>query len=687
MKMDHRPSIDLDKIKTESAASEALEALRNAIRFHNYRYYVIDDPIITDPEYDELLLKLISLEERFPNLQTPDSPSQHVGIETRSSLSLVQHPIPMVSLRTVYDESVVRSFDQMCQSELGESSVEYIAELKFDGLAVELVYEEGKLVVASTRGDGETGEDITANVKTMKDIPLVLQAFEGEEPPSRLVVRGEVYMEIEGFDRLNRSRAENEESLYANPRNAAAGALRQLDPSIAAQRPLRIFVYGVAEASGRIFETQADALQALRSWGLRVNEQYSRVCSGMDKALEYYSEFSEKRDDLPYEIDGVVFKVNSIASQEKLGMRRRDPKWAVAYKFKPRQASTKLRGITIQVGRTGRLTPVAELEPVRIGGVEVSRASLHNLSEIERKDIRIGDTVMVERAGDVIPQIVKPIDDLRTGKEKRYRFPKKCPVCKSKVQFSADKKSALCTNINCPAQLRRGISHFAGRYGMDIEGLGPKRVDQLVDSGLITSISSLYEITIDELSQLERFGERSAEKLLQQIESSKKQPLERVLFSLGIPLVGVQTAKLLTKEFGNIDALTNASTQDLLNLESIGPEVASSITEFFGLDDVRDLIQRLKKAGLTMSIGTSDNAGTSMEGLTFVFTGTLEKLKRSEAKKLVESRGGRTSSSVSRKTDYVVAGPGAGSKLSRSHELGVRVISEEEFVIMMEEMS
>ncbi|MGY5874841.1 MAG: NAD-dependent DNA ligase LigA [Candidatus Thorarchaeota archaeon] len=685
MPTNHRPSIDLDKIKTKGDASEAIEALRSAIRFHNYRYYVIDDPIITDPEYDELLMKLIALEERFPDLQTPDSPSQHVGGEPRSSLTLVQHPIPMVSLKTVYDESVVRSFDQTCQSELDESTVEYIAELKFDGLAVELVYEEGKLVVASTRGDGETGEDITANIKTMKDVPLVLQAFEGEEPPSRLVARGEVYMEIEGFDRLNKSRAENDESHFANPRNAAAGALRQLDPSIAAQRPLRIFVYGVADASGRNFDTQADALQALRSWGLRVNEQYSRLCRGIDEALEYYSEFSEKRDDLPYEIDGVVFKVNSITSQEKLGMRSRDPRWAVAYKFKPRQATTKLCGITIQVGRTGRLTPVAELEPVRIGGVEVSRASLHNLSEIERKDIRIGDTVIVERAGDVIPQIVKPIDDLRTGKEKPYRFPKKCPICKSKVQFTKDKKSARCTNINCPAQLRRGISHFAGRYGMDIEGLGPKRVDQLVDSGLVTSISSLFELTLEDLSQLERFGERSAEKLLTQIENSKKQPLERVLFSLGIPLVGIETAKVLTRKFGNIDTLANASTQDLLDLETVGPEVASSIIEFFGLDDVQYLLQRLKKAGLTMAVGETYETGMSLEGLTFVFTGTLERFKRSDAKKLVKSRGGRTSSSVSRKTDYVVAGSGAGSKLSRAQELGMKVISEEEFGEMIKE--
>lgn len=685
MTQDAKPNFDVDKIKSKKDARVAIKKLSDAIHHHNYRYYILDSPVITDSEYDHLLLQLQELEEKFPDLKIATSPTQQVGGAPREELGLVTHPIPMVSLKTVYDEVVVRSFDETVRSDLGISEVEYVAEPKFDGLAVELVYEKGSLVVASTRGDGETGENVTANIKTIKEVPLVLMSHEGMSPPDSLVVRGEVYMSYARFNELNKKREEEGESRFANPRNAAAGSLRQLDSTVTAKRTLQIFLYGVAEATGYSFETQWEALHTLPKWGFKVNTEHARICKGIDEALDYHREVDEKRDDLPYEIDGVVFKVNNIADQERLGMRARDPRWAIAYKFKARQATTQLLDITVQVGRTGRLTPVAELATVNIGGVEVSRASLHNLSEIERKDIRIGDTVVVERAGDVIPQVVGPIEAKRSGSEKVFKMPKSCPICGGQVSITSDKRSATCMNSLCPAQLRRSITHFVSRGGMDIEGFGYKRVGQIIDAGLITSFASIYFLTVEELSNLERFGDRSAQQLVDEIAKSKNQPFHRLLIGLGIPLVGSQTAKVLAREFGSMENLLEVQLLELLKVDTIGPEMAQSIVQFFADENIRNTISELILAGLTMTAEEESSSEQIFVGMTFVFTGTLTKLKRNEAASLVEKMGGKSSSSVSKKTTYVVAGSGAGSKLKKAQQLGVTVLTEDEFAELLKE--
>ncbi len=679
-----KPKIDVSKIKNETEASKAIELLSESIRFHNYRYYVLDDPVISDAEYDKLFKDLAMLEKQYPGLVRQDSPTQRVGSEPVSSLKKVTHPIPMVSLKTVYDEEEVRSFDSTCQQELHTADVEYTAEPKFDGLAVELVYEDRKLLLAATRGDGQTGEDVTANIKTIPDVPLILNAFEGREPPKRLVVRGEVYMELDKFNELNRSRHEEDGQIFANPRNAAAGSLRQLDPRVTAARPLRIYLYGVVEAEGYEFQSQSEVLQTIQKWGLRVNLKQTEVCSGISDLINYHTKMDGLRDSLPFEIDGVVFKVNSLESQEKLGSRTRDPRWAIAYKFRPRQATTRLHHISVQVGRTGRLTPVAELDPVNIGGVNVARASLHNQSEIDRKDIRIGDMVVVERAGDVIPQVVKPVKDLRKGTERRFELPKRCPICRSKVIMSADKKSAHCSNMNCPAQLRRGIEHFVSRDGLNIEGLGKKRIKQLIDAGLLTDIPSLFRLTIDDLLQVERFGDTSASNLIDQIQASKKQSLDRVIFALGIQNVGQSTARLLARNFGSMKKLMHAKASDLQSIETIGPEIADSILGYLSNESNRTMIDELAGLGLNMTSTDVPKHAQVFKGLTFVFTGTLEQMTRDEAESLVEELGGKAASSVSKNTDYIIAGPGAGSKLTKAEKLGIKVLTESEFEELVE---
>lgn len=685
MKINMKPEVDVSIIKNLQDAKAAGEKLRNAIRFHNYRYYVLDSPMITDAEYDKLFTALVALEDKFPELKTTDSPTQQIGGEPREELGLIRHPIPMVSLKTVYEEPVVLAFDESCREELRRPIVEYIAEPKFDGLGVELTYEDGALTEASTRGDGETGEDVTANIRTIKEVPLVLLSFQDEAPPDRLIVRGEVYLSLPSFKELNRTREEEGESTFANPRNAAAGSLRQLDSSVTAGRSLQIFLYTLVEAANREFETQWEVLQTLSKWGLKTNTARVRVCHGIEEALAYHTEMETIRDELPYEIDGVVIKVNNLADQERLGMRTRDPKWAIAYKFKPRSETTKLRGITVQVGRTGRLTPVAELEPVNIGGVEVSRATLHNFSEVLRKDLRIGDTVVVERAGDVIPQIVRAVESKRDGKEKPFIVPNKCPVCNGSISISIDMKTAVCMNIDCPAQLRRRISHFVSRGGMDIEGLGYRRIDQLIDAGLVDSIQSLYSLTAEKLNELERFGDRSSESLIEEIRKSKQQPLHRLLFALGIPQVGSETAKVLADTYGSIERLQNATVEELQRINTIGPEIAKSITEFFADGRVQRSITAFEKIGLRLSeeewpMTTSEG---KLSGLTFVFTGTLVKWTRDQAARIVESMGGKVSSSLSKKTDYLVVGNEAGSKLGKAAALGVKTLSESEFDHLM----
>jgi DNA ligase (NAD+) len=682
--VEQKPDVSPESIESKKEAQKAVKELREAIRYHNYRYYVLDDPVISDAEYDDLMEKLRTLEAKFPELQSPDSPTQQVGGEPREELGLVDHPSPMLSLKAVYDEEDVRSFDENCREELGLETVEYVAEPKYDGLAVELIYEGGRLSVASTRGDGNTGEDVTANVRTINEVPLVLLSPEGVSVPNRLVARGEIYMRKDEFEELNRRQADAGERQFANPRNAAAGSVRQLDPNVTARRPLHLFFYELAQSDGRDFETQWEVLQTLPKWGLKVNTNRTRLCSGVAETLYYHADMAEVRDDLPYEIDGVVYKVNRLADQEKLGVRTRDPRWALAYKFEPRRATTTVKDIEVQVGRTGKLTPVAVLEPAHIGGVEVSRASLHNQSEIERKDIRIGDAVLVERAGDVIPQVVKSIKEERDGSEKKFHMPDQCPVCGSEVVMSEDKKQTRCTNMNCPAQLRERVTHFASREAMDIEGLGEKRAEQLIDAGLVKRLSSLYELTKDDLLSLERFADKSAENLLREIEDSKEQTLPRFLYALGIPLVGEHMTRVLATHFKTLGDLMQASEEELQKIEEIGPQVAHSIVTFFS-EDENQVIQEIREAGLTLGNPYAEEEAQPLEGLTFVFTGSLERWTRDEVKRFVEQLDGRATSSVSGETDYVVAGPGAGSKLDEAKEQGIPVMDEEEFVQFVEE--
>lgn len=676
--LETKPDISIDDIDSAEDAGEAAEKLRDAIRYHNYRYYVQDDPVISDAEYDRLMQQLQSLEEAFPEIQTPDSPTQKVGGESQDELGAVRHPVPMLSLKAVYEADDVRSFDETCRKELGQDTIEYTAEPKFDGVAIELIYEEGRLVQAATRGDGQTGEEVTANAKTIREVPLRLHGHK-REVPERLVVRGEVYMRKDEFNAFNKQRVDEGEQPFANPRNAAAGSLRQLDPNVTKRRPLHIYFYEIAPTEDRDFETHADVLDTLPDWGLRVCREHIRQCNGIDEALDHHTKLADRRDGLPYEIDGLVIKVNDLRAHDTLGVRNRDPRWAVAYKFAPRQATTTIRDINVQVGRTGRITPVAELEPVPIGGVEVSRASLHNQNEIDRKDIRIGDTVLVERAGDVIPYVVKAINDERDGSEKPYHIPETCPVCGSEVVLSEDKKQAFCTGgMTCPAQLRERLKHYTSREAMDIEGLGDKRAEQLIDAGLVERISDLYALEKEELLDLERYADTSAQNLIDEIAESLEQDLDRFIYALGIPLVGAATARLLAQRYATLDDLMEASEEDLQTVQDIGPEVAHSIGAYFEDDDNRAVIEEIRAAGLTLH-NPYHEGERPLEGLTFVFTGSLEQWTRDEVQRLVERRGGRATSSVSGETDYVIAGPGAGQKLEDARDHDVPVMDEEAF--------
>jgi DNA ligase (NAD+) len=681
--VDTTPDIDLDAIESEADAAEAAEQLREALRYHNYRYYVLDDPVVSDAEYDRLFQQLQRIETAYPELETPDSPTHQIGGTVRDELGTAEHPTPMLSLKAVYDEDDVRNFDETCREELGRETVTYTAEPKFDGLAVELIYEDGRLVQGSTRGDGQTGEEITANVKTIKGVPLRLR--DDERPvPDRLVVRGEAYMRKDEFNAFNRRREEADKKVFANPRNAAAGSLRQLDSNITARRPLRIFFYEIA-ADGRDFDTHAAVLEALPEWGLRVCTEHIRLCEGIDEALAHYEALVAVRDDLPYEMDGLVIKVNDFAGHEVLGVRDRDPRWAVAYKFPPRRATTSIEDIFVQVGRTGRITPVAVLAPVEVGGVEVTRASLHNQNEIDRKDIRIGDAVLIERAGDVIPQVVKVIADERDGDETPYHIPETCPVCDSEVILSDDKKQAFCTGgMTCPAQFRERLKHYASRTATDIEGLGDKRAEQLIDAGLIQDISDLYTIEKDDLLALERYADKSAQNLLDEIDASLEQDLDRFLYALGIPLVGSATARLLAQHFASLDDVMDADEDVLTAIDDIGPEVAHSIVTFFADDENRRVIDEIRDAGLTLTNPYADDEAP-LEGLTFVFTGSLDDWTRSEAQRFVEQHGANATSSVSGNTNYVVAGPGAGSKRDDAEELGVPILDEDAFHDLLRE--
>ncbi len=678
------PNIDPAAIDSEDAAQDAVIQLREAMRYHNYRYYVLDDPLISDAEYDRMMQTLQKLESVYPGLITPDSPTQRVSGQPQEELGLVEHVTPMLSLKAVYEEADVIGFDRTVRRELSQDDIEYITEPKYDGLAIELVYADGKLVQASTRGDGSVGEDVTENIKTIAEVPLVLRSDDRPLPP-RLTVRGEVYMRKDEFEKVNREREKAGQQPFANPRNTAAGSLRQLDPAVTARRRLNIYLYDIVNAPELGIDTQWGILHALPEWGLRANLEQSGKVQGIRAALRYHDDMAQKRDGLPYEIDGVVYKVNDIASQRRLGVRGRDPRWAVAYKFAPRQATTVIENIRVQVGRTGKLTPVADMQPVEIGGVVVTHASLHNQSEIERKDIRIGDTVLVERAGDVIPQVVKVIKEDRSGGEQAFHMPEKCPVCGGEVLLSEDKKSAYCLNLDCPAQLRARIQHYASRPAMDIEGLGESRIAALIDAGLVTRLSSLYDLSEQDFLSLEGIGEKTAASLVGEIEQSKRQTLPRFILGIGIPLVGEHLSIVLSQHFATLDDLIQAGEQQLRDIHEIGPESAHSIRSFFDEERSLETIRRIQSHGLELSNPFLEQSGQPqpLEGLTFVFTGRLENYTRDEAERTVERLGARASTNVSDNTDYVVAGPGAGSKIDEARQKNLKILSEEEFERMI----
>jgi len=668
-----------------------IEKLREKINFHNYRYYVLDDPVISDAEYDQLMRELENLEKQFPNLVTPTSPTQRVGAPPLEKFEEIRHSQPMLSLANAFEEEEVKEFDGRVKRFLQTTrDIEYCAELKMDGVAVELIYENGRLITGSTRGDGFVGENVTQNLKTVKSIPLTLISGREQGPPSRLEVRGEVYLPIKAFEELNRQREKNGEPLFANPRNAAAGSLRQLDSSITAQRPLDVFFYGVGQLSGQTFSTQWELLEALLRWGFKVNP-LRRRCRKIEEALEYYREMDGQREKLPYEIDGVVIKVNSLRLQETLGNIARSPRWALAYKFKPKQVTTKIVDITVNVGRTGALTPTAVLEPVHVGGVTIRNATLHNQDEIDRKDVRIGDTVVVQRAGDVIPEVVRVVIEKRTGQEIKFRIPDKCPVCGSEVEKPKGKKGkkemavARCTGIACPAKLKETILHFASRDALNIEGLGEKMIDQLVDRGLVQDYADLYALTLEDLLTLERMGKKLAGNILTAIQNSKQTSLDRLIYGLGILHIGAHIAKLLAREFSTLEELSEASLEKLKAINGIGDEIASSIVQFFQQKDNRRVILKLKKSGVEYAnpLAQSRSVPRPLEGKTFVFTGGLKSLSREEAASKIESLGGRASSSVSQKTNFVVVGEDPGSKYEDAKNLGIRILREEEFLQML----
>ena len=683
-KDEHIPDVDPDEVEGRQEAAEALEALRSAVRYHDHRYYVLNDPVISDDAYDRLFRKLLRLEEDWPDLVTSDSPSRRVGGEPREELGTVDHPVPMLSLQAVYAAEAVERFDRRCREETG-GKVRYVAEPKYDGLAVELVYDEGELVAGVTRGDGDRGEDVLANLETVGEVALRLRG-EADRRPEHLVVRGEVYMRRDEFESLNARRREAGEPLFANPRNAAAGALRQLDPKVTASRPLHIFLYAAPICRGRRFDTHWQVLGALEAWGLKVNREAHRRCDDLDQAFAYHRDMERRRDELPYEIDGVVFKVDDLAQQERLGVRQRDPRWALAYKFPPRRGASRVEDIAVQVGRTGSLTPVAHLDPVRIGGVEVRRASLHNPRQVEKLDIRIGDRVLVERAGDVIPQVVKPVTEARTGGEKRFRMPDQCPVCGGNVVVSEDRKDARCTNVSCPAQLAGRIEHLASKGALDIEGLGPRRIRQLMEAGLLTDLPSLFALRKEDLVGLEGYADKSAANLLGELAEARRTTLERLLYGLGIPRVGARTARLLAERFADLDALAEASAGELAAVDEIGPEMARGITAFFANPRNRENIEGLRDAGLEVANPLYGGAANApLAGRTFVFTGRLEAYTRDEARRRVEDLGGRATSSVSGETDYLVAGPGGGRKLDEAREEGVEIMDEEAFLSLLKD--
>lgn len=668
--------IDLDTAKTR------IDFLRNTIRYHNERYYRFDAPEISDAEYDLLLVELDQLEHQYPSLLTADSPTQRVGAKPLEKFASVRHLTPMLSLGNAFSDEEIVQFEERIKRaiNIGED-IRYIVEPKLDGLAVNLIYENGLLKQAATRGDGETGEDVTLNIKTIRSLPLSLIKLPDYPLPDRIEIRGEVCIDVEGFKKLNRRRVEDGEPPFANPRNAAAGSLRQLDAKITAKRPLIIYMYAIGQVNGLALNSQKQALQLLSDWGFPVNPLVEEA-RNISACIDYYHRLMEERENLAYEIDGIVIKVDSFELQNQLGFVSRSPRWAIACKFPARQETTIIEDIIVQVGRTGVLTPVAVLKPVSVGGVMVSRATLHNLNEIRKKDISIGDTVVVQRAGDVIPEVVRVLTEQRTGVEKPFEMPSRCPECGSEVIQLEDEAAHRCIGLACPAQIKERIKHFASRAGMDIEGLGDKLVSRLVDRKIIHDPADLYFLNKDALIEMDRLADKSAENLIASLEKSKNTSLDRLLFALGIRHVGEHVSRILAREFKSLDEMARVEKDALLLIRDIGPEVAGSIIRFFHEPQNLAVLEKLKSAGLQLTV-TAREAQSNLAGKSFVFTGTLKSLVRDEAKRLVLVKGGVVHSSISPKTDFVVAGEAAGSKLDKAIAHNLTILTEEQFLEMI----
>jgi DNA ligase (NAD+) len=663
--------------KPDKKIIDRIQELKEQINYHNYLYYVLDSPEISDAEYDRLFDELLELEKKYPELITPDSPTQRVGATPLEEFKTVRHSLPMLSLNKSTSEPEFLDFHRRVLELSGveEKKIKYTVEPKFDGLAIELVYRKGIFTIGSTRGNGVVGEDVTQNLKTIKTIPLKLL---GKTPPDLLEVRGEVIINKDDFEKLNKQREKIEEPSFANPRNAAAGSVRQLDPKITSSRPLNMFVYGIGRVEGKSLSNHWDTIQYLKELGFKLSH-YVELCDNVDQVKSYYDKLSKLRNDLPYEIDGMVIKVNEFGLQEKLGELSRSPRWAVAWKFPAQQENTKIKDIIVSVGRTGALTPVAILEPVRVGGVEVSRATLHNEDEVKKKDVRIGDTVVIQRAGDVIPEVVKVVESKRTGKEKKFVMPDRCPVCGSKVERPEGEAIHRCTGIACPAQIKENLAHFVSKGAMDMDGLGYKFLEQMVDKKIIQDQADLYFLKKDDLMKMDRMGDKLARNLLNAIDKSRNPSLDNLIYALGIRNVGYHLAGVLAKNFKSIDNLAKQTVDDLTQVYEIGPIVAQSIYNFFHNPKNLKVLEKLKKGGVKFPVEKVKVKESPLSGKTFVLTGGLDSFTREDATKIIEEMGGRVSASVSKKTDYVVVGKDPGSKYDNALKLGVKTINEEEF--------
>jgi DNA ligase (NAD+) len=665
--------------KSKKETEKEINKLREAIRKHNYHYYVLDEPIISDYEYDNLLRQLISLEQKYPELITPDSPTQRVGAKPLEEFETARHLVPMLSLSNAFTDKELLDFDKRIKKQFPHQFFNYIVELKIDGLAIALVYENGIFQRGATRGDGFVGEDITQNLRTINSIPLRLIKYNNIQ---RVEVYGEVYMNKESFEKLNQKRDKQGENLFANPRNAAAGSVRQLDPSITAKRQLDTFIYQATFPDGSNFRTHLEVLNFLKSAGFKVNP-HIKECQDIEEAINYCKAWENKKSELNYEIDGMVIKLNQLNLREELGSTSKSPRWAIAFKFPAEQMTTVIKDIIVGVGRTGTLTPVAILEPVIISGSKVQRATLHNEDEIRRKDIRIGDTVLIQKAGEIIPEVVKVIKEKRGGKEKVFNIPEKCPVCGSKVIRLEGEVASRCNNLSCPAQVKERIKHFVSREAMDIDGLGSALIEQLVDKGLIKDFGDLYYLKKEELSKLDRMAEKSSDNVIRAINNSKNRPLSNLIYALGIRYVGSYASKLLSKKINNLLDLKNMTEDDFINIAEIGPKIAKSIVLFFKKEENLKIIKKLEEAGLNLSSQENGQEEQTLKGMQFVLTGSLESFTRDEAKKEIERLGGRVTGNVTKNTDYLILGKDPGQKYQKAKEIGINILEENNFKNML----